>query len=126
MKIKKRIVKEISDIVAACPYTIVGKRVFGKKESIEDKSQPIATQQEQQIIQGIKLGRNIALVGLFCPFFWIALFSRAPLDSVYFNAMHSGIVIAVGGAILIKRRIDLVRYKKTEKESRAESLRRKM
>jgi hypothetical protein len=120
MTIKAYIVRGISDLVAVCPYTIMGRKILRNKESIEDKCRPIATQQEQQIVQRVKLGRNIALIGVFCPFFWIALFSGASRDFVYFNAMHSGIVIAVGYVILIKGRIDLIRYKKTKRNQAPE------
>jgi len=120
MKIKICIIKGIKDLVTACPYTIVGRKVLGNKRSNEDKCQPIATQQEQQIFQRVKLGRNIALIGLFCPFFWISLFSGASQDFVYFNAMHSGIVIAIGFVILVKGRIDLVRYRNTNRNQAVE------
>lgn len=116
MKIRERIHKAIKDIIAACPYAIVGKKVLGNKKSTEDKGQLIAIHREQQIIQRVKLGRNIALIGVFCPFFWIALFSGASQNVVYFNAMHSGIVIAIGYVILIKGRIDLIRLKKQKND----------
>ena len=114
MKIRERILKVTNDIITACPYAIVGRNILRNKESIELKGGHIATSQEQQILQKVKLGRNIALIGVFCPFFWMALFSGASRDVVYFNAMHSGIVIAIGYVILIKGRIDLIRLKKTK------------
>lgn len=112
MKIGKSIIKGINDIVAACPYTIMGRKVLGRKEAISDKCQTIATLQEQLIIRKVKLGRSIILIGVFCPFFWISLISGASRDIMCFNAIHSGIVIALGYVIMIRGRIDLSRCRK--------------
>ncbi|SDZ91140.1 hypothetical protein SAMN05660420_00698 [Desulfuromusa kysingii] len=48
-----------------------------------------------------KAGRNIALLGFFCPFFWIALLSGADGSTLAFHATHSGIVFLIGVAIII-------------------------
>lgn len=47
-----------------------------------------------------KAGRNIALLGIFCPFFWIALFNGASKSELAFHATHSGIVFFIGIAIM--------------------------
>lgn len=47
-----------------------------------------------------KIGRNIALLGLFCPFFWLALLSNANPSTLAFHATHSGIVFLIGVAIM--------------------------
>lgn len=114
MRIKETFVDKIRDVVAACPYTIVGKKIFGNKERSDDKNPYLMNFQEQIIIKRIKLGRNIALIGVFCPLFWIALFSGASWDMVAFNGIHSGIVIALGYVILIKSRFDLARFQKAK------------
>jgi hypothetical protein len=46
-------------------------------------------------------GRNIALLGLFCPFFWFALFSGADKATLIFHATHSGIVFLIGVVIML-------------------------
>jgi len=48
-----------------------------------------------------KSGRNIALLGLFCPFFWFSLFSGADSSTILFNAIHSGIVFLLGVVIML-------------------------
>lgn len=47
-----------------------------------------------------RTGRNIALLGLFCPFFWIALFSGVTGAELAFHAIHSGIVFLIGMVIM--------------------------
>ncbi|PLW78987.1 hypothetical protein C0081_01760 [Cohaesibacter celericrescens] len=48
-----------------------------------------------------RTGRNIALLGFFCPFFWFALFSGASGVELAFHATHSGIVFLVGMVIVV-------------------------
>jgi len=48
-----------------------------------------------------KVGRNIALLGLFCPFFWYALLSGAQTSTVMMHATHSGIVFLIGVVIMV-------------------------
>ena len=48
-----------------------------------------------------KVGRNIALLGIFCPFFWYALFSGAQKSTVILHATHSGIVFLLGVVIMV-------------------------
>ncbi|CAM4005419.1 hypothetical protein [Vibrio neonatus] len=47
-----------------------------------------------------RTGRNIALLGIFCPFFWYALFTGASRGELAFHAMHSGVVFLIGIAIM--------------------------
>ncbi|PSW16508.1 hypothetical protein C9J01_05780 [Photobacterium rosenbergii] len=54
-----------------------------------------------QISEQTRAGRNIALLGIFCPFFWIALFTGAEASSLAFHATHSGIVFLIGVAIMV-------------------------
>ncbi|MCQ1060313.1 hypothetical protein ACQKPX_14755 [Photobacterium sp. DNB23_23_1] len=54
-----------------------------------------------QISEQTRAGRNIALLGFFCPFFWIALFTGAEASSLAFHATHSGIVFLIGIAIMV-------------------------
>lgn len=115
MKTKQWIIRKTMAVIAACPYTIVGRRLFSQKGPTERSCAQLTADQEIQIAQRVKLGRNIALIGVFCPFFWMALFSGATRDFILFNAIHSGIVIAIGCLILAKGRMDLKRYKESKK-----------
>ncbi|UPR34013.1 hypothetical protein ISX50_13115 [Vibrio cyclitrophicus] len=47
-----------------------------------------------------RTGRNIALLGLFCPFFWYALFTGASKAELTFHATHSGVVFLIGIVIM--------------------------
>ncbi len=54
-----------------------------------------------QLSESIKTGRHIALLGLFCPFFWFALFSGADAATIMLHAAHSGIVFLIGVAVVL-------------------------
>jgi len=54
----------------------------------------------EKLSEQTKAGRNIALLGLFCPFFWYALLSGAQTSTVIMHATHSGIVFLIGVAIM--------------------------
>lgn len=58
----------ISQIFMSCPYTMAGKKcvnaVTGKKEE-----RKVSSCKAEEYKAGIKLGRNIALIGFFCPIF---------------------------------------------------------
>jgi len=57
-----------------------------------------------------KSGRNIALLGIFCPFFWFSLFSGDDSSTLLFHAIHSGIVFLIGVVIMF------VGFKKNDKK----------
>ncbi|MDF7809064.1 hypothetical protein P4E94_16585 [Pontiellaceae bacterium B12219] len=48
-----------------------------------------------------RAGRNIALLGLFCPIFWFSLFTGADGASLALHATHSGIVFCFGLVIVV-------------------------
>ncbi|TCS35699.1 hypothetical protein [Reinekea marinisedimentorum] len=50
----------------------------------------------EAISEQARAGRNIALLGLFCPFFWYALLTGANKAELAFHATHSGVVIMIG------------------------------
>ena len=55
----------------------------------------------EKLSEQAKTGRNIALLGLFCPFFWYALLSGAQTSTVIMHATHSGIVFLIGVVIMV-------------------------
>ena len=55
---------------------------------------------KEDISQQTKAGRNIALIGLFCPFFWYALFTGASKGELTFHAIHSSIVFLIGIVVI--------------------------
>ena len=54
----------------------------------------------QDMSEQTKAGRNIALLGFFCPFFWFAVFTGASEEVVFMHATHSGIVLLIGIVII--------------------------
>lgn len=48
----------------------------------------------------MRTGRNIALLGIFCPLFWYALFTGASTSELIFHATHSSIVFLIGVVII--------------------------
>lgn len=57
---------------------------------------------ERRLPDSAKPGVTIALLGLFCPFFWIALFTGASRAELTFHACHSGLVCAIGIVLMLK------------------------
>ena len=49
-----------------------------------------------------KPGFTIALLGLFCPIFWIALLTGASRNELIFHGCHSGLVFAIGLTLMLK------------------------
>ncbi|WP_299781526.1 hypothetical protein [uncultured Formosa sp.] len=89
----------IKTVVQACPYTLLGKKcvsVVNRKSKVRTHS----NNKVQFFKSGIKTGRNIALVGIFCPFLWFAILSGASKDFIILNAMHSGIIVCLGLAVV--------------------------
>ncbi len=111
-KTSKRITGGLGELLAACPYTLVGKKLLSDKQDQQAGVPPPAAHDEQQIFHKIRLGRNIALIGVFCPFFWISLLSGAPRNIVKFNAAHSGLVVLAGALIMAIGRYQLNRRKR--------------
>ena len=95
----KVIVAFFKSLFNACPYTMAGKKcvevAIGK-----NVSQKHGSKYEQGKV-GLKLGRNIALMGFFCPIFWVSLFSGADKDTLVFNAWHSGVVLMLGVIVML-------------------------
>ena len=66
-----------------CPYTHLWRVI---KKSVKERKLPAAARQ----------GSYIFLLGLLCPFFWIALLKGASPEELRFHATHSGIVALIG------------------------------
>lgn len=75
MKIKK--------ILNFCPYTHLYKTI---KIAVTEKKIP----------QASKSGLIIALLGLFCPLFWVPFLSGTPIDELWFDIIHSSAFIVIG------------------------------
>ncbi len=109
----KKASKCLTEIGASCPYTMLGKKAVQSARGKSDRIPRVSRERENELAARMKTGRNIALIGVFCPFFWYSLFSGAPADDVRFNAMHSGVVIIIGLAIMLKTRWDFSKARKS-------------
>lgn len=51
---------------------------------------------ERRLPDSARPGFSIAMLGLFCPFFWIALFTGASREELIFHGCHSALVFLIG------------------------------
>ena len=71
-----------------CPYTHLWRVI---KTAVKERTLPTSA----------KLGANIALLGIFCPLFWMALLRGASRSELIFHATHSGIVFTIGIVLML-------------------------
>ncbi|GAA6201226.1 hypothetical protein [Aquicoccus sp. SU-CL01552] len=71
-----------------CPYTHLWRAM---KHAVTTRRLP----------QSARSGASIALLGIFCPLFWIALLRGASKGEILFHATHSGVVILVGVGMML-------------------------
>lgn len=111
----KTILRWLSTLWAACPCTMLGKKAL---HAVRRDAQPVTPVSERvRNLEGqVRIGWAIVLVGFFCPFFWIALFSGAKGQTLYFNAIHSGLVILFGLGYLARSRIALAKERRQRNE----------
>ena len=106
----KKIFRYCASLGTYCPYTILGKNAI--RFARGDYANEDVTDRERYLLGQVKSGLGIALIGVFCPIFWISFFSGAKAEALYFNAAHSGIVILIGLTYSIKYYWDLVKERK--------------
>ena len=103
----RKIFRYCSSLGSYCPYTIFAKKAI--RFARGDYAKKDITDRERYLLGHVKSGLGIALIGVFCPIFWLSLFSGAKAETLYFNAAHSGIVILIGCIYSIKYYWDLVK-----------------
>ncbi|RPD99996.1 hypothetical protein EGM88_01670 [Aureibaculum marinum] len=97
-----------------CPYTLAVQKCI----TLINGNNKIDKPKDSKIIgykNGIKMGRNITLVGVFCPFFWYTLISGKSTTIILMNAMHSGIVIVIGILVMLLSYLALLNYQNSNK-----------
>ena len=101
-------------LVKACPYALLGKQC---KDVLKGQpSSPKPSKNKTHLFKaGIKTGRNIALVGVFCPFLWYAILSGASRNFILLNLIHSGIIVGLGLLVLGFNYLALYAYTKSPK-----------
>jgi len=108
-------INTIKSIVKACPYAIVGKKcteiVKGKKNDKKKDNTKMET-----FKKGTKTGRNIVLIGIFCPLLWYSILSGASKDLIIINLMHSGIIVTLGLVLIVINYLALLRNKNIHKK----------
>ena len=103
----RKIFRYCSSFGSYCPYTILAKKAI--RFARGDYAKEYTTDRERYLLGHVKSGLGIALIGVFCPIFWLSLFSGAKVETLYFNAAHSGIVILIGLIYSTKYYWDLVK-----------------
>jgi len=103
-------------IVNACPYSILGKKCMGVLTH-KPKTNTSRTNKTKPFKAGIKTGRNIAMVGIFCPFLWYAILSGASKDFILLNVIHSGIIVVLGLVIITVNYVLLYANSKPSKKA---------
>jgi len=78
----------LKSLLNLCPYTHLWRAI---KRVVKERALP----------KSARTGANIALLGLLCPFFWIALFSGASTGELIFHACHSAAVFLIGVIMLL-------------------------
>ncbi len=118
----KKVVNILSSVSSSCPYALLFKKAIRllRGEPVIDKAR--LSDRERDLLFRIKLGQSIALVGIFCPIFWVSLFSGVRGEALYFNAGHSGLVILVGLGFILKYRIDLEKERSIKNEKSVKSV----
>lgn len=109
---------KVKRVLGYCPYCIVGKQVADKvssKKTAEKKSESVDNS-EKRLIERMRTGRNVALIGVFCPIFWVSLFMGASGSVLLLNAIHSSIFIGIGITyslinFIILRKLRLIKVK---------------
>jgi len=86
-------------VVQACPYTLMGKTCVNAVRG-KTKTTKKTPKNNQLFKKGMQTGRNIALVGVFCPFLWYSILSGGTKDFIILNAIHSGIIVCLGLVVI--------------------------
>jgi len=86
----------LKSLLCACPYTMLARTLVRWGRLILGREDARREIKDRKLVDGVTMGRNIALIGFFCPFFWFSLFGGADAATIRFNAMHSGAFVIVG------------------------------
>ena len=107
----KQVTNFFKSIINACPYSIVGKTCVNvvKGRTIDKKKH---LNKVMTLRKGIKTGTNIALVGVFCPFLWYAIFTGQPWSFIVLNIIHSGFVVVIGVLVVLVNYLALIYFRK--------------
>ncbi len=99
-------------VLSACPYTLLlralirwGGIMLGREASRNEVP-------DRRLADGVVTGRNIMLIGVFCPFFWLSLLSGAGRDQIRLNAIHSGVVAFLGLVWMAKSMLQIERARR--------------
>lgn len=111
MRITKKVSHFLSAVGSLCPYTLLGKKLWHLARGERGCEKTPLNNRERDLHAKARLGMGISLIGVFCPIFWISLFSGAKREDIYFNAIHSGIVILGGLGYTIMNLMNLEKEK---------------
>ncbi|MAN29134.1 MAG: hypothetical protein CMH14_17770 [Mesonia sp.] len=104
----------INFLFKACPYSFIGRKCFdavkGKTRSHTNKN---LNDRILSFKLGIKTGRNIILIGVFCPILWYSILSGANKKFIELNLIHSAIIVGLGLLVMLVNYIALFNYRRT-------------
>lgn len=95
-----------------CPYTLIGTKAVQTIRGDTAPRPPYASNREQQLRAGIRLGYGIMLVGLFCPIFWGSYLAGMTGEELRWSAIHSGLVAFSGLLLAGWNRVQLGRVRR--------------
>ncbi len=110
----KTLVRFFQSIANACPYSLAAKKGLAMARG-EKTARPQNAPPTRKFEQGIKMGRNIALVGVFCPFLWYSILSGKSREFILLNLIHSGIIAGLGVLLMLINLLALVYNQKKNK-----------
>lgn len=106
----KTFIKCFRSVANACPYSMAAKKCV---DVARGKNRPDArnTDRIEKYRNGIKMGRNVALIGLFCPFLWYSILSGKSMDFIVLNLIHSGIIAGIGLLLVVVNMLAISNYR---------------
>ena len=114
---KKGVCKFLLSIFSYCPYTMLGKTIirFLRRE----KNLPLEplTSNERYLKSKTTFGVGIILIGIFCPIFWISVFTGAQGDELIRSGINSLLVVLFGIGYIGYYRVQ-AKKKKAREETR--------
>lgn len=93
---KSKFCTSLLSIFSYCPYTMLGKKIIWFLRGVKDVPHEPLTSNERYLKSKTTFGIGIMLIGVFCPIFWISVFTGAQGDELLRSGINSFLVILFG------------------------------
>nr|WP_319537454.1 hypothetical protein [uncultured Methanospirillum sp.] len=93
---KKGFCKMFLSIFSYCPYTMLGKKILRILRGENDLPHEPLTGNERYLKSKTTFGVGIILIGIFCPIFWISVFTGAQGTELFMSGINSLLVVLFG------------------------------